>query len=240
MKNNNFVYIWKESGIAGLPFYVGQGAHRKGDTDRCKYQRMYCKHRPHVQWKWDSLDEPVAVLHSDNLTKSEADALEMLLIARLGRVNNGTGILLNITAGGNSNSVDELSVRNKLRKTTSDNWKSADFRNRVTDRIKESWTDDRKTTASITGSNRWSDEEYKTSITAKMTAQRNTPIGKKQQAERASSPITYCGVYYPSRNKLAEAFGLSVCTVRKRLNAGIPLDTQKGIGRTGRPRKQHE
>lgn len=240
MKNNNFVYIWKEAGLGGLPFYVGQGAHRKGDTNRCKYQRMHCKHRPHIQWKWDELINPEAVIHADNLTKAEADELEMLLISRLGRVNNSTGILLNITSGGKANPNDELSVRDKLRSTTSTNWKSKEFRDKTISGIKNSWTDERKLAISSTVSNRWTDEQYKSSLIAKMTAQRNTDVGRVQQSARASSPITYDGVYYPSRNKLAEAYGLDNVTCRKRLKLGIPLDTPKGIGRTGRPRKQHD
>lgn len=49
--------------------------------------------------------------------------------------------------------------------------------------------------------------------------------------------IEYAGVIYSSRKELALAYNLDVGTLRKRLRDGIMLDTPKGQGKTGRPRK---
>lgn len=230
---NYFVYIWREAGIAGsgLPFYVGQGAHRTGGTDRQKYYRMYAKHRPHIQWKWDALaeagTEPEAVIHADNLTKDEANAMEQLLIQRLGRIDNRTGILLNIADGGDANPTDAISSRNKLRASTTDKWKNPEYVDKAIGGMKNAWTDDRKKIAGKQVSTRWTDPEYRNNLIAKQKAQRNTPEGKAQQAKRTSKPITYNGVEYQSRGELSKAFNLDPVTCRKRLALGIPLDAEK-------------
>lgn len=239
MTNNNFVYIWRESGLGGLPFYIGQGVHRKGNTLRQKYYRMYAKHRHHVQWKWDSLEFPIAEVHSDNLTKEEADSLERLLINRLGRIDNNTGILLNITEGGDANSVECESVRHKLKKSTTKNWKNSEYRDLAIKGMRDAWNDEnRKLNASITVSERWKNEDYINNMKNKFSEIRNTESGKLQQSKNASQPIIYNGVEFASKKKLAEHYGLDPATCRIRLRKGIPLDAKKGYGITGRPKKE--
>lgn len=230
--------MWRESGISGLPFYVGQGQHRKGGTHRQKYYRMYAKHREHVQWKWDKLINPVAEIHTDNLTKAEADELERLLILRLGRVDISTGILLNITEGADSNPVECDSVRTKLQKTTMANWKKSEYRNTVVNAIKESWNEDRKNTASIKVSERWKNSEYAENTKSKLIAIRNTENGKLQQSKNASQPVIYNGIEFASKKKLADFYGLDPVTCRKRLRLGIALDAPKDRGGKGKPKRK--
>lgn len=236
--NNNFVYIWQDN--EGIPFYVGQGAHRKGNTIRCIYQRMFVKHRKHIQVKWNELEAlgniPNTIIYADNLTKLEADALEVELIAKFGRINNNSGTLLNITAGGRANSVDEDSVRNKLKDSTSSNWKTETYRNNAINGMKKSWNEERKAKAAISLSNKWLDDEQSELMRNRMTEQRNTEHGKIMQSIRASDHITYNGVYYSSKKVLANSFNINPATCRKRLKLGIPLDNPKWI----RMPQQHE
>jgi len=121
-KGNRYVYVWKENGIAnsGLPFYVGIGTHRSSDVPTQKYYRAYQRHlttgkkNTFAQNKADSLNgNYVTEILYDDLTKERAMELEILLIKRLGRRINSTGILCNITKGGTFSPLDTPWIREK-------------------------------------------------------------------------------------------------------------------------------
>lgn len=97
---------------AGTPYYIGKG----------KDNRAYSKHgNTPVPTNKDLIQ---FIAH--NLSESEAHQLEIKLIAQYGRKNNGTGILLNRTDGGEGNSglihtretKEKLSIANKGKQLT--------------------------------------------------------------------------------------------------------------------------
>lgn len=94
-------HVWEDQ-----PFYIGKGCngrlyqHRKESRSALnKSGRKNIKiNIIHTLWK-NNLDFKEVILF-DNLTEQEAFELERKLIAKYGRINNGTGILANLTDGG--------------------------------------------------------------------------------------------------------------------------------------------
>lgn len=88
-----YVYMFlrkedSEHGPAGSPYYVGKG---RGDRINCKQRRV--KALPEQRHKI-----------AEDLTEDEAFSLEMELIQQYGRVDLDTGILRNLSDGGEGNS----------------------------------------------------------------------------------------------------------------------------------------
>lgn len=79
-----YVYMYLRED--GTPYYVGKGT---GD-------RAYSKNRTIKPPK----DLSRIIFHAQNLTEEEAFAIEIEQIKKYGRVNNNTGILRNLTNGG--------------------------------------------------------------------------------------------------------------------------------------------
>ena len=92
--NNYYVYQYvreKDSinGKAGTPYYIGKG----------RYKRATKPHRISVPLNRDRI-----VYYATNLSEEDALILEIMLIARYGRVDLGTGCLHNMTDGGDGSS----------------------------------------------------------------------------------------------------------------------------------------
>lgn len=86
-----YVYLYTRShnshnGPVGSPYYVGKGCGRRAWS-----------RRHHVR---PPRNEAHIVIISDGMTEPDALQLEMLLIYRYGRVDRGTGCLVNRTDGG--------------------------------------------------------------------------------------------------------------------------------------------
>jgi hypothetical protein len=86
--NEFYVYLYLRED--GTPYYVGKG----------KGKRAFSKNRTINIPE----DKTRIVFHSENLTEDEAFTLEKELIAKYGRKDNGTGILRNLTDGGEGSS----------------------------------------------------------------------------------------------------------------------------------------
>lgn len=82
-----YVYVYLRED--GSPYYIGKG----------KGKRITAPHNVNVP-----KDASRRVKLHENVTEEEAHRLEMDLIAHYGRKNNGTGILRNLTDGGEGNS----------------------------------------------------------------------------------------------------------------------------------------
>lgn len=91
-------YVYEIQYSDGTPFYVG-----KGKGDRYNKSLKMCKNK----WKHNIInkirkngDEPLVKIIADNLIESVAFKFEISLIAYYGRRDLGTGILVNMTDGG--------------------------------------------------------------------------------------------------------------------------------------------
>lgn len=89
-------------------FYIGIG----------KLPRAYSKHGRSNFWKriTNKTDYNIEII-ADNLLWEDACDLEMLLISEYGRINNNTGVLCNLTDGGEGTLNVKISeeTRNKLK-----------------------------------------------------------------------------------------------------------------------------
>jgi hypothetical protein len=90
--NDFYVYMYLRSynskhGVSGSPYYIG-----KGRGNRVISNNRKITHRP--------ADSSNIVYFATDLTEWDAFQLEMLLIYRFGRIDNGTGSLRNLTDGG--------------------------------------------------------------------------------------------------------------------------------------------
>jgi len=97
-----YVYMWLRSkdsitGKAGTPYYVG-----KGQTSRA-----YRKEGP--------IDKSNVVIVESNMLEQDSFDLEIKLILQYGRVDLGTGILRNLTSGGEGGSGKVWSIEEKLK-----------------------------------------------------------------------------------------------------------------------------
>lgn len=90
MENCFYVYGHYISGN-DVPFYIGKG----------KHNRAYENHNRSTEWKLitSQNEMEVKILH-ENLTESLAFEIEIFLIAKYGRLDLGTGCLINKTNGG--------------------------------------------------------------------------------------------------------------------------------------------
>jgi hypothetical protein len=86
--NEFYVYLYLRED--NTPYYVGKG----------KDNRVFSNNRSVSKPK----DETRIIFHSKNLTEEEAFTIEKELIAKYGRKDNGTGILRNLTDGGEGTS----------------------------------------------------------------------------------------------------------------------------------------
>lgn len=120
----HYIYIWKESKF-GLPFYVGQGRHSNYPiTNKKRYLRSYVTHYTknknlaYCQYVANKIKKDTGIEHYveiiyDNLSLECVNEIETTLIKRLGRRDNGTGILCNLTAGGELNPMDDPKIKEK-------------------------------------------------------------------------------------------------------------------------------
>lgn len=88
-QNEFYVYIYLREDET--PYYVGKGQGRRAFKNSGRRMKK-------------PSDETKIVFHSENLTEDEAFVLERELIKKYGRKDNGTGILRNLTDGGEGTS----------------------------------------------------------------------------------------------------------------------------------------
>lgn len=213
---NHYVYIWKEPGVAGsgLPFYVGQGKHNESNGFISKYKRAHAKHKTRLNGEWintpaqerfDTIVKsgatPVIEIHIDNITKQEADDVEILLISRLGRVVAGTGILLNTTSGNDESPSTCKFCKDKLMTSAH----KAESKAKRIDSFKQWINDEEK-------SKEWREKVASDEHSVKLSA-------------ALGDSIEYNGIIYPSIRALARYLGVNKTLIRNRIKNGIPLDT---------------
>jgi hypothetical protein len=140
------------------PFYIGKGKY----TERRKYSRakqhLNEKRNRNVfkNGKINHIKEecgciPFIEILYDNISEEEAILHEKELIAKIGRYNIGNGPLTNLTDGGEGSSgyiqskeTKDKRVESLKKSTLMETLKSEKYKNQLSKRAKEWWTDERK------------------------------------------------------------------------------------------------
>lgn len=98
--DNNIYYVYLHKKQNGDIFYVGKG----------KGNRAYKNNRRSDLWNYTRDKHGLIIeIYRDNLSEKDALALEMELIKKLGRVDLGTGNLVNFTDGGDTTNLSSIS-----------------------------------------------------------------------------------------------------------------------------------
>lgn len=113
MRNDYYVYALRRED-SQLPFYIGKGSN---DRARCHFTESSLKCKNYKNNTIKSAQAAGVEVLVDflcvKMTEPEAFALEEYLIRRLGRKNKGTGILTNLTDGGDGSTGAVLPPRTK-------------------------------------------------------------------------------------------------------------------------------
>jgi hypothetical protein len=231
--NDRYVYIWKypENMDEGAIFYVGQGKHQKSK----KYLRSVAVHyqdrklrKSYAQKVFDKIvklgENPIVLIYADNLTVDEAHAMEKLLIATYGRRNNNTGILCNLTDGGEINPMCDPEVRlrqlNSVRTPEHRLKRSigASIVNARPEVLQQNITNTKKM---------WENIEFRKKMIEKHNSPEMLEKHRRVQSELTGIKVIHNGVEYMSKNELARALGMSLQMLSYRLKNDIPLDLPK-------------
>jgi hypothetical protein len=97
-RSDFYVYAWLKP--CGNPFYIGKGCGKR-DEKLKDYNPIFSRILAKIK---SGGDEPVIVRLHENLTEGAAFDLERAEISKWGRKNNATGILANLTDGGEGTS----------------------------------------------------------------------------------------------------------------------------------------
>jgi len=160
-QNEYYVYLYLRED--GTPYYVG-----KGKNDRAFSRKGRNVHLP--------LDENNIIFHSKNLTEDEAFKIEKEVILQYGRKNNNTGILRNLTDGGEgcSGMIHREDSREKLREhrineTYQPLSPSKEIRNKISEILQKGYAE-QKYKPHMLGKNHT--EEHKQKLSQKMSGRK--------------------------------------------------------------------
>lgn len=226
-ERNHYIYRWVDPNT-NLPFYIGQGKH-KYSHGKSKYIRAFSVHlinrsksKAYCQNKADKLlilgtPHLVEIIH-DDLTVDEANSLEILLISQYGRQNIGTGILTNLTDGGEINPMNCPLVRQKqlLAVNSPAHRANKSIKGKIRSQNPE-WIEWNK--RMMLG--KMNDPTYYEKWYANFTSLENI---EKLRETHGGTKIQYNNVEYRSIRELARVLGISPQLLRYRIKNNIPFD----------------
>jgi len=152
--NEFYVYLYLRED--NTPYYVGKG---KGDRAFSNQSRRFRKPK----------DKTKIIFHSENLTEEEAFKIEKELITKYGRKNNRTGILRNLTDGGEGSSGVIISDETKAKMSEASK--------------KRMNTPEMKAKVSAESKERMNKPEIKAKMSAAMKKKMNTPEMKARLSQ---------------------------------------------------------
>jgi hypothetical protein len=223
------------------PYYIG-----KGTGDRAWRTSGRTINRPK--------DKSRIVMLAENLTEPEAFELEMQKIAEYGRKDNGTGILRNLTDGGDGASGAVVSEETKAKISESKRGANhPQYGKPLSEETKRKlseansgannyWygkllSEEHKRKLSKAKRGKTLSEEQKRKISKSLSGVNNPQYGKplseeqkRKISETMGTPVLYNGVVYPSINKAAEAIGVSKTTILRWMKTG-KIQAEKIIGK---------
>ncbi len=132
--NNYYVYGHYVSG-SNEPFYIGKG----------KEQRAWVTQHRNFLWKEVVAEHRYEVrIIQDNMNETDALLLETELIEKYGRIDLDTGILVNMTEGGNGGMGMLMTeeYRQNLANSARKRWNSPQYKEKQSVAQKNSWQDE--------------------------------------------------------------------------------------------------
>lgn len=189
--NDFYVYAWLRP--CGAPFYIGKGRGRRS-YDR-RRNNLFDKIVRKIEREGG---KPIVTRISDGLAEDEAFELERVLIRRYGRRDNGTGILANLTDGGDGVSgwIPSVETRAKISAANKGKSKNIGFKHSLESRAKMS--------ESRTGRKHSKDTIMK--LSARMMGNGYSRGSKHTLGARAKMSAARAGVPKTSEHKSAISF----------------------------------
>lgn len=102
----------------GVPRYIGKGkdGSKRENSHHKQFDLVNWRKNEFIEQTWIILDEIPKVIIRKNLTEKEAFETEIALIAAIGRIDKGTGTLVNMTDGGEGQSNPSEQTRELMSK----------------------------------------------------------------------------------------------------------------------------
>ena len=182
--------VTSKNGKAGTPYYIG-----KGKSDRA--------------WKehttvWVPKDRSRIVMIRENLIETEALELEISEIAKHGRIDLGTGILRNLTNGGEGASgyVATAEARARHSAARKKRWEDPEARAKQSAAQKKAKsTPEARARNSAAGKKRWEDPEAR----AKQSAARKKYFEDPEARARQSAAVKKAWIARKTKNQSSSA-----------------------------------
>ena len=177
--SNFYVYMYlreadslrTENGLKGTPYYIGKGCGT----------RAWRKHGSRI--KVPKNENIIFV--SYGLTDLDAKNLEIELISKYGRIDLGTGILINLTEGGEGVIGTTEEVRAKRRASQRATWATDEAKARKSEATRKVWDNpDYKAKRAATIKKAWANPELRKKHSAKIKETWSDPRLKNEQSER--------------------------------------------------------
>ena len=181
-----------------LPFYVGKGngnrAYMHDRNHSIRDDKNFLRRKILKNLQKNGLKSEV-YFWKEKLTEEQAFGLEIKLIKLFGRRINGTGILTNLTEGGEGFSGFDLSESNRRR------WKNPAIRTKIIQSMREAQTEEVCERKSEAVKRIWADEEYKK---VRIDKQHGEIIHKEKVCENCGDLFVVAYREKPSKRKTIE------------------------------------
>jgi hypothetical protein len=201
-----YVYAYLREELS--PYYIGKGEGRRID-------------KPH---RIALPPEDRRVIIKEGMTESEAFALEKLLILMFGRKDLGTGILRNLTDGGEGQSglVHTDETKDKISVSATKMWKREELKEAARNRmIGNQITLGRKATPEEVEANRKRGLENNA-----FKGKHHTDETKDRIRQCRNMAVEVNGIVYPSRTIAGQSLGVTRTTICNWVKAGKASDVQ--------------
>ena len=188
-----YVYMYLRED--GTPYYIGKGANKRAWSKQRRIKKPE--------------DESRIAIHTEDLTEDQAFALEMELIDKYGRKDNGTGILRNLTDGGEGNSGRTMTETHRQRIANAKTGLKA--------------TQEAKESMSNAQLGKKHSEETRRKMSKSHTGKIRSDDHNKKLGKARMKPCVIDGVLYESAKHAAQALGIPYQRVTERLRRPTTL-----------------
>lgn len=251
MDREYYIYVWRLPGLDDQNniFYVGRGKYMKGILEKTRCARAYAIHNrvsnskkrilAYCQLKANKLrlegTPHIVEILRHNLTKHEADEIEIALIKTLGRKFNNTGLLYNISEGGDVNPMNDENIKNIFNVSV----KNVDRSNQsMLMKKKMSIPCEREKLSKLTFEN-MNNPEYKRIWLEKVKSTDNIEKIRQVHSDLNGIKIEHNNIIFKSKKELARYLKISSQLLNFRLKNNIPIDALVNKGNNFNKKKEN-